>query len=435
MLGSLVEQLQSLVPKRLWLASVLPVTLFFLAQGAFFYRHDVGFRAFADKHLLNDETSLLSIRDGLLAFLLVFLLSFVYLMINTFLRELLEGEHWPPPGWLRSWCTRRQQLRRDHLQSRYGSLQEERRQILNGRVRFSPEAVPETIGGKEQWLAAMKTARKASPGEAPGGAPSSCAYDDASAAAVAIRALERRRAEGRIIFYDDLNAAVAALVPELERCAVDFPPTGQEKASRLLDRDQAGLLRLIDWSVIRLADEVIQLSNQRQFGYPDEIVAPTGMGNIARSVGSYSESRYGLNISLFWTRLQKVLQGEDFYSVLQDSKTQLDFGVASLWLVVASTLIWSIYLLLLGHSAITFALVALLGPLLARMLYKLCLQNYRVFADLLRSAVDVYRFDLLAALGIARPADTHQERRLWEVLNQQLEYGERAGLPYTDGSP
>jgi hypothetical protein len=154
------------------------------------------------------------------------------------------------------------------------------------------------------------------------------------------------------------------------------------------------------------------------------------MGNIARSIQSYTASRYGLNIDMLWTRFQKVMHDDGFYGVLQDAKTQVDFLVSSIWLTAISTLLWIAYQMFVGHGVLLFLAALALGPLALFVFHGLALQNYRAFADLMRSAVDLYRWALLDALHIAKPQDPLQERELWPILNRQLGYGEAVGIPY-----
>ena len=62
--------------------------------------------------------------------------------------------------------------------------------------------------------------------------------------------------------------------------------------------------------------------------------------------------------------------------------------------------------------------------------YELACQNYLLFADLLRSSVDLFRFDLLKDLQIALPVGTKEEKQLWEQMNNQIGYDRRGSILY-----
>jgi len=127
------------------------------------------------------------------------------------------------------------------------------------------------------------------------------------------------------------------------------------------------------------------------------------------------------------------MQADDFYSTVQDAKTQVDFLVSCIWFGAASIVFWVPYSAVYGYGLAPFLLVAVLGPLVLVLLYRICLQNYRAFAALVRSAIDMYRLKLLEELHVPLPEGALQERRLWEAMNRQLGYGEAFEFSYEHG--
>src|SRR5439155_25901657 len=119
-----------------------------------------------------------------------------------------------------------------------------------------------------------------------------------------------------------------------------------------------------------------------------------------------------------------------FYSMLQDAKAQLDLPITLLWLTAVSAFIWLAALTLTGRAFLPFIAVWLAGPALVYVWYVTALQNYRAFADLLRSAVDLYRWDLLAALHLPHPAGAEEEREVWATLLQRTAFGEDVNISY-----
>jgi hypothetical protein len=160
------------------------------------------------------------------------------------------------------------------------------------------------------------------------------------------------------------------------------------------------------------------------------------MGNIAESVRGYARSRYAMNLDPFWSRLQKILIDDDkFYSMLVDAKTQLDFMISLFWVTVSFTSIWTIELLVLRRSVRLFLLVVIGGPILSILWYRIALQNYRAFADICRTSVDLYRFQLLDLLHVKRPLGSRQERKIWAEVNRVIGYGEEQLILYHDAPP
>src|SRR4029077_15682683 len=113
------------------------------------------------------------------------------------------------------------------------------------------------------------------------------------------------------------------------------------------------------------------LVTRRQFEFGSLPLAPTRMGNVARSVQSYAVERYDFNFELFWSRLQLPAQKDkDFGALLQGAKTQLDFLVSCSALTFLWTLIWAIWLFASSGPVLAFVGVAILGPLAAYAWYR-----------------------------------------------------------------
>jgi hypothetical protein len=255
--------------------------------------------------------------------------------------------------------------------------------------------------------------------------PGPCAYSESSEAADAVAKLDNKRQRYDAITAQELGEAIDLLAAELETCPVDNGSNSDIVHRTLLDQNHDTLHNCIRFSYEEALNSYATLYNQREFNYSRYRLAPTAMGNIAESVRSYARSRYEMDLDPFWSRLQKVLLGDEkFYSTLVDAKTQLDFMISLFWLTVCITAVWSVTLLYLRRSLAAFLIVAVLGPVLSVLWYRIALQNYRAFADILKSSIDLYRFQLLDSLHIRQPSGTDQERRTWADLNQIIGYGQ-----------
>ena len=157
-------------------------------------------------------------------------------------------------------------------------------------------------------------------------------------------------------------------------------------------------------------------TDQPEGAIANNILAPTTLGNIGRTIGTYTLVRYQMDLDIFWTRLQNSLQkdAKEYYAVLQDSKVQVDTMVTLCWVSAIYTLVWLATLLTLPSSTVPqFLTVGIAGTLAAMMFYGLACESYRVFADVMRSSVDLFRFQVLKALSIGLPADSDDEKALW----------------------
>jgi hypothetical protein len=390
MLGTIIEKLSSLLSKGSFLTSFIPLLAFLAANGALLATVYHPFRDWFLDHRAD--------ADYLSGAVILFLLgSLIFTTINTRLRELMEGKFWP-----RRICgafTEGEQRRLRSLTDEYSNLQRSRRSLDKNAA---------------EWRQILKLSREAQPKRP------DRHYNAGGRAASLVRTLARRRHRGEVVFAEELKRAVVRLKRELRVTPI----------SRELDADQVELNMLIDYARAKTNQEIIRLFNERQFNFPDQILAPTAMGNIALSIRSYSISRYNLNIESLWSRLQKVMQTEPFYTVLQDSKVQLDFLVSMFWLTTISTLFWLMALAFIGYSLRLYLVIALVGSFLVWALYRLALQNYRAFADLMRSGIDTYRLRLLKELQLPEPTGSREESALWQAVQDRMDYGKDFNLSY-----
>ena len=401
MLGTLLEKIGTLLPKNFIIANLFPMLLFAAINGLMLYWLSDRFRLAAQNYFAMDAANQALI--GFPILIAVTLAAYIFSTLNLFQRELLEGQYWPEP--LKRVLTAGQQRRADRSADKFIEKTTERRSFrrLNGVQKLRDARV---IGNQHQAV---------------------CGYLEGGAAAVAVAALQEKRLRYDLISTEEFEEVVDLLVLDLAACPVDIRnPGDQDIENKLrLNRDQIILINCLDYAERRLENDYVALFNQREFNFSGFKLAPTAMGNIAESVHGYARSRYAINLAPFWSRLQKILiDDEKFYSTLVDAKTQLDFMISLFWVTVCFTIIWTIELLYLRRSLTAFVLVAIGGPVLSIAWYKIALQNYRAFADICRTAVDLYRFKLLDSLHVKRPNGNVHERQTWIQLNQLIGHGE-----------
>ena len=153
---------------------------------------------------------------------------------------------------------------------------------------------------------------------------------------------------------------------------------------------------------------------------PDYIM-PTRLGNIIKAAELYPNDagRYGMDAVFFWPRLYQVIP-DSARSGLVDARTSLALmlNVCTLALVLAAGSLIALAATAIRPAGALWA--AACGLVIAWLAYRSALGAARVYGELVRSAYDLYRGDLLDRLGFTRPGTLAEERTLWRNLSQQM---------------
>jgi hypothetical protein len=395
-LSSILTSLQNLVSKSFALSSFAPSLVFWFANALMLFVLNSSFRAFA--------LSVLSKNSGLSALIVTVCVAGIAMFAYTLsallpaIQTIMEG-NWPQ--WA-TWLFVPAQMKQFEL------LEEKiaKNVMLRGRLGSVASNGQTQI---EFWKTSLRTARQA------GGAAAVNNFDIRKDSAKKVVDLAKRRRHSLPISANEINAAVTQLVFELRSNNADLPGPAGDYA---LESIRALLWDLIEYADQFAASEYRQLLTERQFTFGELPLAPTKMGNVAKTVQGYAARRYNFNFVLFWSRLQSSAQADkDFGPRLESTKTQLDFLVACTFLTFIWTGIWAIWLITSGGSPLLFLGVSLVGPIVAWMWYRVAIAQYRTFADVLRSSIDLFRFTLLQQLNLSLPDGVLQERELWQDLD------------------
>jgi hypothetical protein len=397
MLGTLLDKLQSLFSKNFVIGSI-PLFTFLLLHGLMAYRVSYYFQRWVELYFFSQSPT----RQAVLSFafiLVAIIVSYVLSTLSVFMREVLEGKH-GLGQYLSAALSQRYRDRLVDLEKQLRAAKTHRRKLKEK---------------QSLWTRQMGEAYQL------GAKAATCVYQSSATLAT----LSDLRQGNQHIRPEQLETEVQTLTTALQT----NNPELDSDASMNLDADHGLLLQLIRYATDRAQEKYAQYLTEFQFDYAGEEVAPTQMGNISRVAPHYAATRYSMNLDIFWTRLQKVVAADaNFYSVIQGAQMQVDFLVALIWYTLTFTLTWVIILPCMGEAQDLFLLIALAGPLLAYAWYRVTLQNYRAFANLLCASVDLFRTDLLKALKVPLPANAEQEHLIWETIEQRLVFGEHSNI-------
>ncbi len=392
MFTTLLSNLQSLISTRFLVASFFPMLAFWFGHAAMLFLLHAPFH----QYVLNNigQTSGLALVITAVALIAIAFTAYAESALLPAIQSLMEG-NWSQ--WLVSVFAPSQVKRYERI-----NREIEKNRRLRG-------AFANPTGGQSQadrWKAALTTARIHGTDHV-----AANNYNMEATSALHITELSRSRLHSRAIPADDIGLAVTQFVLDLRGNNADQPGPNGDNA---LERIRQLLWDLIDYANEYAASQYRLLVAIRQSTFGSFPLAPTRMGNVAKSVQNYAIERYDFNFEFFWSRLQFIVQRDkDFGAVLQAAKTQLDFLISCSALTLLWAALWAPWLYLSSGPIWVFVAVAVVGPLAAYGWYRVAVTQYRTLADLLRSSVDLFRLDLLTQLQYARPETVYEERDLW----------------------
>jgi hypothetical protein len=356
-------------------------------------------------------TGLQQVLVGLLLFLLIVVLGMFLWGINPGLRRLTEGHYLPRTLAEALKAKRTEELR--HIETQRDDIKE----LIKFRRAIQPE---------RGWVAQLRKARI--------GVPDSSSAKKVNAGELQEKyaALIIQRENGEEITYSKMRNFFEKLYKALEQ-------QSPNQIGNDLDALQVGFDDLLNYAAWRAELSIpVKQSLMTSFLQRYPRYANTGPTRLSSMAAAHREQmllRYGIDIELFWPRLLKyACADESFYPILEDTRTQLDFSVAITAVLGITTAMW-FFLAILAPSVIPIIVIVLVGPPMTYFAYHSILQNYLTFSETLRSAVDLFRFDLLKTLQVAAPADSTGEKVLWELLTRIARAEQTAMIRYDRPKP
>lgn len=158
--------------------------------------------------------------------------------------------------------------------------------------------------------------------------------------------------------------------------------------------------------------------------YPDDrsFILPTRLGNILRAAELYPMRRYGIDSVILWPRLVPSLPS-DYADKLYHRQSSLNLLINLATLAAGFAILWSLVILVQFPYAWLPFLTANAGWLVAWLAYRSSLSVAILLGQLIRTAYDLYRWDLLESLHIQKPGTREEERSLWQQVTDLIYRG------------
>lgn len=402
MFSGFVESLKSFTPKAFILGAFFPLLAFVLINGVLLQLVFAPFKVWADGQVSAGGATF----SALVVLLSLGVLAYVLWALNAFLRELLEGHS-------QSWWG----------ETRLAEFLKARQVDMHSRWRTEYEEARAACAALQVDAWTTRLADAATKGQE--AHPGKNTFDGTGPAADALRDLRKTCARGGRPSPANIEAVVVAFEAELQKHDITAASPSIGEGTLSLSDSRKKMLLIFDYASDEWAGQEIAVARLLQSRAGDTTaVAPTVLGNVAAGMQSYAIGRYRMDLDTMWSRLQPLLQTrKEFYAGLEDAKLRLDFLVACTWLCAATSVVWIVALPFASGPWLAFLAVALLGPIATRLCYWSAVQSYLAFADLVRTAIDLYRFDLLKALHVNLPTRLGHERRIWQALSMTISYG------------
>jgi hypothetical protein len=155
--------------------------------------------------------------------------------------------------------------------------------------------------------------------------------------------------------------------------------------------------------------ELLALDERLYYRPPDPAHSmPTAFGDILRAAEDGVRARYGLDPVVCWPRLYPVLP-DGLRADLGAARGNVDATLRIAALAGLYALVWTVWSLAAGWWILA-PLVLGAGVLAAWMGYRAAVTAAVPYADLIRAAFDLHRFDLYRALGWRPPRTPPEER-------------------------
>jgi hypothetical protein len=151
---------------------------------------------------------------------------------------------------------------------------------------------------------------------------------------------------------------------------------------------------------------------------------PTSLAIERAEIERYPEIAYAVDFNFIWPRLRMILPKDaTIASAVDTASAQLDFAVLMTSLSALTAIVWLPVLAALGVSSVAYVAVGLLGPGFIVLFYRLTRETQRALGEVMITAIDGLRLELLRALRQPLPTSLTAEQKVWRQVQESLYCG------------
>jgi hypothetical protein len=175
-----------------------------------------------------------------------------------------------------------------------------------------------------------------------------------------------------------------------------------------------------EWDYLRVRE---QERLEERFPPTYDRITATGFGNTIAAFENYPGHRYYINMPVLWPRFVPVLQENKYAAFIEGEKALLDFLIN---LLAVCGFIWLVALSVFSFTRrLEAGLLLVVAPVLSVVLYKGSCVAALNWGMTIRSAFDLYRFELKRALNLRLwpKAKFSDERKMWQEISEFLARG------------
>jgi hypothetical protein len=173
------------------------------------------------------------------------------------------------------------------------------------------------------------------------------------------------------------------------------------------------------------------------------LILPSRFGNILRAAEMYPGSRYGIDAVPVWGRLSHVIPDDGMIKIDQANNECLFLLNAALLASIfvflcilaaayQGVLLWArnnhaqlLYFISVDREPLIYQqrigiyfFIAIVAAIVAWFFYEASLLNVSQYGSMIKTAYDLYRFNLLEAFHIELPDTLQAEKKLWKQLGK-----------------
>ncbi len=192
-----------------------------------------------------------------------------------------------------------------------------------------------------------------------------------------------------------------------------------------------------------LEDIKYSLTSEHDEKFPPsvELIMPTRFGNILRAAETYPGTRYSIDAVPIWGRMAHVIPADGMEKI-DDAHNQclflLNMALLSCLFSILCFLV-SAHQFLVGREIGSlktlfdgwigiYLVLGSLALIIAWFFYEASLLNVSQYGSMIRTAYDLYRFDLLDALRFELPTTLESEKQTWRKISNFMT-GNEPGKP------